>query len=52
MNPKLIKFAVELQNTENNRSEKKPSVFLNLKGKGFFGFLNPVKIHVNIEKNK
>ncbi len=47
MNPRLVKFAVELQNPEKIEKESKS---INFKNK-FFNLLKPVKVTVPINKN-
>ena len=48
MNPKLIKFAVEMQYAE--KAEKKSNEEINF-NKKFFNFFKPAKVTVPIEKN-
>jgi len=50
MNPRLIKFAVELQNCEKNEQKKKNVRFLNLDYKAFLKELISEKVPVRVEK--
>ncbi len=50
MNPRLVKFAVELQNCERIEEKKKKVNFLYLNYKSFFKILKPEKIPVFTEK--
>ncbi len=50
MNPKLIKFAVELQNCEKIENKKKKVNFLRLNYKSFLKIFKIEKIPVYIEK--
>ncbi|MCD7780051.1 MAG: hypothetical protein LUH05_05200 [Candidatus Gastranaerophilales bacterium] len=50
MNPRLVKFAVELQTGENTKEEK--CIYFN-KGRSnkFFDFLKSAKVTIPIDKN-
>ncbi len=48
MNPRLVKFAVELQNGEKVEKEQETINFKNGGEKKFFNFLEPAKVTVPI----
>lgn len=50
MNPRLIKFAVELQNSEKVEKEEEKSNFKNNDGKRFFAFFKLAKVTVPISR--
>ncbi len=51
MNPRLVKFAVELQNpTKKDEDESENINFKNGGGKKFFNFLKPAKVTVPVSK--
>ena len=50
MNPRLIKFAVELQNSEKIEVKKKKIKFLCLDYKPFFKILKPEKVTIISDK--
>ncbi len=50
MNPRLIKFAVELQNGEQIEKKEKNIYFNNGGGKKFFNFLKEAKVTVPVNK--
>ncbi len=51
MNPRLVKFAVELQNGECEKKEKNFIYFNTGSGKKFFNFLKTAKVTVPVNKN-
>lgn len=50
MNPRLIKFAVELQNAGKIEKEEKDINFKNGGRKNFFNFLKPAKVTVPVSR--
>lgn len=51
MNPRLIKFAVELQNAEKIEEENKTINFKNGGGHKFFNFFKLAKVTVPVNRN-
>lgn len=50
MNPRLVKFAVELQNSERIEKKDESINFKSGSGKRFFGFLKLAKVTVPVSK--
>ncbi len=50
MNPRLVKFAVELQNPKKEEEKENFKNFKNNGGKRFFNFLKPAKVTVPISE--
>ena len=50
MNPRLVKFAVELQNPKKDEEKENFKNFKNNGGKRFFNFLKPAKVTVPISE--
>lgn len=51
MNPRLVKFAVDLQNVEKNEQKEETKHFSSSKG-SFFNFLKPAKVTVVVDNIK
>ena len=51
MNPRLVKFAVDLQNVEKNEQKEEAKYFSSLESK-FFNFLKPAKVTVVVDNIK
>ena len=50
MNPRLIKFAVELQNPDKKEENEEHINFKNVGDKKFFNFLKPAKVTVPVSR--
>ena len=51
MNPRLVKFAVDLQNVEKNE-HKEETKYFSSSDKKFFNFLKPAKVTVVVDNNQ
>ena len=51
MNPRLVKFAVELQNGERVEKDEKYIYFNHGGGKKFFDFIKEAKVTIPVNKN-